>query len=101
MIDGVRLGQNRKRPGSARRYIIRPGTGDAATAAVAAAVFDDRQDTTQRLWRQQRQQQRQAAAAATADIIYGTQYDIIYPRHMACFYVPMSTTIKYTTYGRA
>lgn len=37
VIDGVRLGQNRKRPGSAWRY---SGT------AVAAAVFDDRQDTT-------------------------------------------------------
>lgn len=37
VIDGVRLGRNRKRPGSAWRY---SGT------AVAAAVFDDRQDTT-------------------------------------------------------
>lgn len=26
VIDGVRLGRNRKRPGSARRYIICPGT---------------------------------------------------------------------------
>lgn len=77
VIDGVRLGQNRKRPGSGRRYIIIcPGT------AVAAAVFDDRQDTTTTTT---------AAATAAADI-YRTQY-IIYPRHMACFHVPKSTTI--------
>jgi len=50
VIDGVRLGQNRKRPGSARRYIICPGTADAVSPRFLTIGR-----TPQRLWRHHQQ----------------------------------------------